>query len=117
MEKNGRLMVASMLAHSKKERDTVKVNPNGLTAITIKAIGRGIQCLATVSSNGAMAAPIMDNGKLVLCTAWEFKSGLMVDNTKENLKMVKQKVTGCTITQMEGSTKVIGTMENNTVKA
>ena len=63
-----------------------------------------------------MEEHLKENGKIIKWMDMEFLDGLMVDNIKEIMLMIKKKDMGFIIIQMEGVTKGNGKQVSNTVR-
>ena len=68
-------------------------------------------------TNGQMEESIMVSGVITRCMEQVCTTGLMGDNTRDNIKKTKRKDTGFIIGQMEEYMKDSGSMENSMEKA
>lgn len=62
---------------------------------------------------GVKTGNMMDNGNIIRCMGLEKFNGLMVVNTKVNMKMIRNMAMVHFFGQMEGSTLEAGEMENS----
>ena len=78
--------------------------------------GMRIELKAKVSISGKTEELILDNGKTIICMVKVHIPGPMEEDTKVNMKWIRNMATVFIIGLMDVYTKVIGLMENNTVK-
>ena len=58
----------------------------------------------------------MENGKITKCMGREPPNGLMEENIKDNMSMIKNMEQVLSTGQMDGNTMVLGKMANNMVE-
>lgn len=81
---------------------------SGQTEVNSKEIGKKIKSLAMVFTTGRMEESMKATGNKIICMDKVCINGQMEDNMKDNMLMIKKKVTGFTSTQMADATKVNG---------
>lgn len=89
---------------------------NGLTEVSSKETGKKTKLLVTVFTTGKMEEFTKAIGNKIICMVKDCISGLMEDNMKVSMLMIKKKVTEFTNIQTAVVIKVNGLMASNTEK-
>jgi len=113
VRKSGQTIV-SMKVITLKAKSTVKDCTYGKMGRCITETGMKTVLKVMVSTNGKMAARTLESGKTTTCMEREFTLGLTEGDMMANMKWTRNMVMEYIVGQMDGFTKEIGSMGNNT---